>query len=145
MKKLFIAAALIFLTGAVYGAGIEWIKDFPQAQKLSRKENRPMLLFFTGSDWCGWCIKLNKEVLSKEIFSQWVKKRVIPVELDFPRHPDMQYQQQNQTLARQYGVQGFPSIILLNPDGSEIGRTGYKFGGADNYIKSLDKILGRAK
>jgi thioredoxin-related protein len=93
--KIFLAIPLLFLAISC-GAqkenasknsdeGLVWHTDMNQAIAISQKENKPMMLFFTGSDWCGWCIRLQKEVFLTETFTKWAKENVVLVELDFPR------------------------------------------------------------
>lgn len=122
-----------------------WKTDFKAAQELATKEKKPMLLFFTGSDWCGWCIRLNREVLSKPEFTKWASANVVPVELDFPRNPDPTLQKQNNELMAKYGVRGYPTLVLINADGTEFARTGYRAGGAAKYVALLQELLKKAK
>jgi thioredoxin-related protein len=97
------------------------------------------MLDFTGSDWCGWCIKLKKEVFSQEAFQEYAESELVLVELDFPRNKlqSDELKAQNQALAQKYGVRGFPTIILLSPEGELIARTGYRPGGAEAYVAHL--------
>ena len=142
MKKLLTLAALL-VVGAVLQAGPApsgWMTDFVSAQRNAQEGNRPMLLLFTGSDWCGWCIKLHKDVLSKPAFKRFaVSKKLLLVYLDFPRGPQPEeLKAQNRELARKFNVRGYPTTIVLAPDGRELGRMpGY----AKDYINRLNKIL----
>jgi len=68
-----------------FGQKEGWIENFPEAFELSVKEGKPILANFTGSDWCGWCIKLDKAVFQTEDFKKWAEENVILLELDFPR------------------------------------------------------------
>ena len=117
--------------------------DFEAAQAKAAEIEKPMLLDFSGSDWCGWCIKLDKEVFSKEVFQEYAESELVLVELDFPRSKPQseELKAQNQALAQKYGVQGFPTIILLSPDGELIARTGYRRGGAEAYVAHLKEAL----
>ena len=144
MKKLAaLAALLLFGTALLAGTPSGWTDDFAEAQKLSQKEKRPMLVLFTGSDWCGWCIKLHNDVLSKPEFKQFVDERkVVLVYLDFPRNSEMsaEAKQRNQQLAQRYKVRGFPTTVLLGADGKELGRVkGY----SAQYIEKLTGMLGK--
>lgn len=113
----------------------EWWVDFEQAQAAARAQNKPMLLDFTGSDWCGWCIKLDKEVFSQPEFKAYAAESLVLVELDFPKRKPQSaaIQAQNEALAEKYGIRGFPTILLLTPEGELIERTGYMRGGAATF------------
>lgn len=142
MKKLAVFAALL-LFGAVLTAGTPsgWIDDFAKAQELARAEKRPMLVLFTGSDWCPYCVKLHKEVLAKAAFKKFAASRkLVLVYLDFPRKSKMpaETMQRNRKLASQYEVGGYPTTILFGADGKEAGRLpGY----SKQYIERLTRML----
>ena len=125
-------------------ADAEWLIDFKAAQAKAKAENKPMLLDFTGSDWCVWCVRLTQEVFSKEAFKAYAAESLVLVELDFPsRKPQSEVTKlQNEALAQKYGIRGFPTIVLLSPEGELIGRTGYQRGGPEKYIEHLKEILG---
>ena len=111
------------------------------ALNQARSENKLVLLDFTGSDWCGWCIKFNKDVLSTDKFAGYAKSKLVLVTLDFPSHKkqDAALKQANQELRKRFGVNGFPTFVLLNSAGKELGRqTGYLRGGPDAFIAKLD-------
>lgn len=126
-----------------HGAGLAWETDFKAAQAKATASGKPMLLDFTGSDWCGWCIRLDKEVFSQPEFAAFASEALVLVELDFPRgksQPEA-IKKQNEALAKQYGVRGFPTIILLSPDGKLLAETGYQKGGAAKYVAHLKELL----
>jgi thioredoxin-related protein len=116
--------------------------DFELAQTKAKEENKSLLLDFTGSDWCGWCIKLKDEVFSKSAFKDYAKESLVLVELDFPRNKKQsaEVKKQNEALAQKFGVRGFPTLILLSPEGELIGKTGYRQGGAEAYVEHLKEI-----
>ena len=118
--------------------------DFAAASAKAKTENKPMLVDFTGSDWCGWCIKLDKEVFEKASFKKYAAENLILVSLDFPKKKKIsdKLKAQNEALSKKYGVRGFPTILLLKADGSVIGKTGYQKGGPDAYVEHLKGILG---
>ncbi len=124
-------------------AELEWITDFEKAKETAKKLKRPMLVDFTGSDWCGWCIKLDKEVFSKDEFKEYAKDNLVLVELDFPNRKKQSdaLKAQNKALAKKYGIRGYPTILLLDADGKELARTGYQRGGPEKYVKHLQKLL----
>ncbi len=122
-----------------------WIEDMKKAQALARKQDRPMLLNFSGSDWCYYCKLLDREVLDTSAFKRFAAERLILVELDFPRsHPQPGWlREQNRRLARQYGLKGFPTLIVLSPDGTRLGQLGYRPGGPEPFLQRLKAILNR--
>jgi len=142
MKKIWLALILIATSG-VAGAADLWTDDFAAAKEAAKAQNKHMLLNFTGSDWCGWCIRLHKEVFSKDAFKEYAKENLILVEIDFPRKKSLKskIQEQNETLQRTFEIAGYPTIILLDPNGNLIGRTGYKAGGAEAYVAHLKSLI----
>ena len=120
-----------------------WEINFEQALARAKTENKPMLLDFTGSDWCGWCIRLDKEVFSQPEFMTYAADSLVLVELDFPRSKmqSAEIKAQNKALAKKYSIRGYPTIVLLTADGELIARTGYQRGGAENYVAHIKEIL----
>jgi thioredoxin-related protein len=113
------------------------------ALNQARSENKMVLLDFTGSDWCGWCIKFDKDVLSTDKFAGYAKSKLVLVRLDFPHHKeqDAALKQANEQLSKQFGVDGFPTFVLLNSAGKELWRqVGYAEGGPDAFIAELDRF-----
>lgn len=119
-----------------------WTTDALAAMAKARSENKTVLMNFTGSDWCGWCIKLDKEVFSTSTFATYAKENLVLVKLDFPRHKELAASEvlQNEALARKYAVEGFPTILVLQPDGTEKGRLGYLPGGPWPWLGELKKL-----
>lgn len=95
---------------------LQWHTDMNKAYGISKATNKPIFAFFTGSDWCGWCHKLQNEVFSKHEFIAWAEKNVVLVELDFPRRKQLppELAQQNNSLQQAFGVQGFPTIWVFD-------------------------------
>ena len=125
-----------------------WMTDFEKAKKKAMAENKTLLLDFSGSDWCSWCIKLDEEVFQKDAWKAYAKKHLVQVLIDFPREKSEQseaLQKQNNALAKQYAVRGFPTVLLLNQEGKLIDKTGYQRGGAENYIKHIKALIGDAE
>jgi thioredoxin-related protein len=115
--------------------------DLPTALNQAQSENKMVLLDFTGSDWCGWCIKFDHDVLSTDKFTGYAKSKLVLVKLDYPRHKeqDAALKQANEQLSKRFGVNGFPTFVLLNSAGRELGRqVGYLRGGPDTFIAELD-------
>ena len=132
------------LASAVF-AGEGWMTDFAAAKAQAKAENKPMLLDFTGSDWCKWCIKLNNEVFEKMIATSRDLPGLVLVELEFPRGKEQsaELKAQNEKLAQQYGIRGFPTILVLSPEGELIEKTGYQRGGAEAYVEHIKGILAK--
>lgn len=121
-----------------------WYADFDKAAEQARKEKKDLLVDFTGSDWCGWCKKLDKEVFSQPEFLEAAHKQYVLVALDFPHADDVKAKvpnpARNEELQAKYGVRGFPTILLVTPDGDVFGQTGYQPGGAASYVEHLAKL-----
>lgn len=133
-------------TAAVETVKDNWMTDFEAARVKAKAENKHLLLDFTGSDWCGWCMKLDKEVFSTPEFKAFADANLILVKLDFPRRKPQSdaVKAQNQKLQVKYGVEGYPTLVILDPDGKEVGQTGYRKGGAEPYVKHLQEFLDRS-
>ena len=103
-----------------------------------------MLLDFSGSDWCGWCIKLDREVFSQKEFQDYAKDSLVLVLVDFPRQKKLPAKtvKQNEGLSQKYGIRGYPTIVILGPDGKLVGQTGYQPGGAAAYVTHLKELIG---
>lgn len=123
----------------------DWETDFKKASSAARASGKYIMLDFSGSDWCGWCIKLEKEVFSQDTFKDFAEKNLVCVLVDFPRKKKQtrELKQQNRDLATKYGIRGYPTIIILSPDGEPVGKTGYLHGGSENYIQHLNEIIKR--
>lgn len=121
----------------------QWGTSFEAAKKVSAERGIPILADFSGSDWCGWCIKLEKEVFSKAAFKDYAKTNVVLLLVDFPRRKTLgtELKSQNQKLAQTYGIEGFPTVLLLDSTGKELARTGYQPGGAEKYVEHLKSLL----
>ena len=120
-----------------------WLTDYEQALSVAKEHDLPVLINFSGSDWCGWCIKLMDEVFDKEEFKAYAKENLVLLNLDFPKQSKQskEVQAANQALAERYGVKGFPTVILLNSKGEVIGRTGYRDGGPKPYVEHLKQMI----
>ena len=138
---------MLGLTAQTFAGGEGWLTSYDQALAQAKATGKPIMTDFTGSDWCGWCIRLNKEVFSQPAFQQWAKQNVILLELDFPQNKPQsdEIKQQNKKLMAKYGVRGFPTILFLDAQGDVLGQSGYKPGGADAWVKDAQRILAAAK
>ena len=142
-KLLSISLLSIIVFHASLSAGDEWMTDFAAAKIKAAAEQKPLLLDFTGSDWCGWCIKLDKEVFSQKAFKEFAADNLVLVELDFPRGKEQSedLKAQNKALAEKYEIRGFPTILVLSPEGELIEKTGYQRGGPEAYVAHIKEIL----
>lgn len=139
-------AAGLLLSGST-GVAQEWTSDFEAALKASAETGRPILADFTGSDWCPWCLKLDSEVFSTDEFRKFAKDNVILFVADFPNEKQLPpaLVAQNKKLAEKYSIQGFPTVLILDSKGKELGRTGYRRGGAVAYVEHLKSLLPQSK
>jgi protein disulfide-isomerase len=127
-------------------ASEKWETNYNAALEQAAKENKMVLLDFTGSDWCGWCVKLHKETFSKPEFQQFASKSLVLVELDFPRGKEQSedLKKQNQELADKFGIEGFPTLVLLDSQGKEAARNvGYLPGGPEAFAKWVESAQKR--
>ncbi len=152
MKKLIIAIFIMIGSFSAQAQELTWHTDMNKATEMSLKTKKPLLLFFTGSDWCGWCIRLQKEVLKTPEFATWAKENVVLVELDFPRRSPMtpELQKQNMEMQQAFQVQGYPTVWITKAarkDGKltfeKMGSTGYVAGGPAKWLEGANKIIGK--
>jgi protein disulfide-isomerase len=141
MKKIILGLVASLIATAVWAGELEWQTDLSKAQAKAKAENKLVMLDFTGSDWCGWCIKLNKEVFSKDEFAEYAKKNLVLVEVDFPRGKQQTAEQKkaNAALQKKYNIQGYPTIIVLNKEGAKVGELGY-MSSPKPFIEKLDEM-----
>lgn len=146
-KNVLFTAGLAAIVAPAF-AGVEWMTDLEAAKSKAAAENKAVLVDFTGSDWCGWCIKLKKEVFDTPAFEQYVADKFVLVEVDVPQNAAKvggeEQLLKNQELCEQYGVEGFPTILVLTPAGQVAG--GFS-GGADmqKVTSRLDAALANVK
>ncbi|HZC35643.1 MAG TPA: thioredoxin family protein [Chthoniobacterales bacterium] len=139
IRTLAFGAALLafFPVASVFGESLAWQTDYAAAKTAATQQNKYILLDFTGSDWCPYCIKMDKEVFNKPAFSTFAGEKLILVKLDFPRNANQSAAEraQNQELAKKYGIEGFPTYVLLDSTGKEVRRqVGYLEGGPQAFI-----------
>jgi len=141
-------AATILIALGLFGAASAyadsaWETDYKNAQDEAKTNHKLVLLNFTGSDWCGYCIMLDRAILSKPEFKEYANKNLVLVELDFPRRKQQSVatRKQNQELAERYQIEGFPTLVVLNGEGKTVWRyEGYYAGGIAAFLAELDKI-----
>ena len=152
MKKLAALAAVALAScafaakpateGATLGA---WTMDMKAAQALAKQENKPLFLCFTGSDWCGWCKLMEKNVFSEPEWDAYAKENLVLVWLDFPQNAALVPEaiaKQNDELAKLYEITGFPTYVLLSPEGKEVGRLGAnRQADAESFARQVDGVF----
>lgn len=144
MKNLLAVILLLTLSlaPALRAADGNWQTDPAKALADAKGTKKLVLMDFTGSDWCSWCMKLNKEVFSQPEFQQYAKDNLVLVELDFPRGKPQSDEEKarNEALAKKYRIEGFPTIVVLNSEGKQVGQLGYMPGGSAAFIDALKKL-----
>lgn len=124
-----------------------WTDDYEAALKRAADEKKNILVDFTGSDWCGWCMRLDQEVLSTDLFRKEAPKRFVLLFIDTPQDKSLLSKvgrKQNRTLVKKYAVDGFPTLLVLDPTGKEVARLGYREGGPKAFLKYVDDAVREA-
>tara|TARA_B100001063_G_C16691478_1_gene517308 strand:+ start:65 stop:553 length:489 start_codon:yes stop_codon:yes gene_type:complete len=151
MKNILIVCTLLISSLTLYSQENDgWLLNFDKAAELSMKTGKPILANFTGSDWCGWCIRLKKEVFVTPAFKKWADENVILLELDYPRRTPQteEIKKQNRELQQFFKVRGYPTLHMFNVgivDGktqiTSLGKTGYVAGGPTPWIANANNYL----
>jgi protein disulfide-isomerase len=142
MKKIVITLLACAAFQQAHAADLIWLTDVPKAEAQAKTENKLVLLDFTGSDWCGWCIKLDKDTFSKSEFADYANKNLVLVQLDYPNKKPQSddLKKANAALQAKYAIEGFPTLIVLKPDGTVVWKqVGYLEGGPQAFIAKLDE------
>jgi len=141
MKRLVLGT---FVMAALGAQAASWQTDLNSARAQAKQEGKAVLINFTGSDWCGWCIKLKQEVFSQPQFDEYADKHLILVEIDFPKKATQSpaAKKGNSILAKAMSVSSFPTLVFLDRHGRELGRSGYKPGGTAAFIQEATRIVG---
>lgn len=156
MKKIVLVLVIALGSFSVQAQeSVEWHTDFNKAMAISNKTHKPLFMFFTGSDWCGWCMKLQKEVFKTPEFEKWAKDNVVLLELDFPRRTPQseEIKQQNAGLNSFFQVRGYPTVWVADVDKTAEGKiqfkargsSGYVAGGPSVWLEGANKILSNNK
>ncbi len=147
MLKLISPIIALIATASIASAAADgWTDDWQAAKLRSKEEKKPVLLYLTGSDWCGWCKKLEKEVLTQKAFMDFAKEHFILMEADFPRNKEQpaELKKQNAELEKKYLNGGYPTMWVLDSEGNKLSEDlGELKGGVDGYIAKLKEVLGK--
>ena len=137
---LWVVAALFLGAFQAGAAEAHWLTDYDKAVAQAKATHRPLLMDFTGSDWCPFCIQMEKDVFTKSQFTEYADKNVVLLRLDFPQGHQLpaKLQDQNNTLQEKYGVEGMPTFILIDESGKVLAsHVGYLDGGPAAFIDFL--------
>ena len=143
-KKTLCIAALLAALVPAWAA--EWMTDLEAAKAKAAAENKAVLIDFTGSDWCGWCIRLRKQVLDTPAFEAYAKDKFVLMEVDVPQNPkfDKALRERNEKICQDFGVAGFPTLLVITPQGDVVGGfSGFK-SSVTEAAKPLDAALSTA-
>lgn len=141
ITMLFVAIMLLSVTGIAQ----TWVTDFDQAKRQAEEKNRPILLVFSGVDWCVPCMKLENNIWQSEEFKSFAKDHYVLLKADFPKQKknrlSVEQQAHNDRLSEKYNPNGyFPLVVLLGKNGKVIGNTGFKNLAPAEYIKHLQSL-----
>jgi thioredoxin-related protein len=121
----------------------QWGHDLSRAETEARSGRRLVLINFTGSDWCGWCLRLRRELFMKPEFMSYAETNLVLVEIDFPRDNRQSPGQRaaNAAAALRFGVTRVPALVLLDGDGRALRNWGFEDGGARHYLAEFRKAI----
>ena len=148
MKRIITALSACCVVGALLAADSSWMTSVPEAKAKAEKEQKLVFLDFTGSDWCGWCKKLEAEVFASEEFVNYANKNLVMVFVDFPHTKELpaDLKAANDALAKKYDVSMYPTLVVTKPDGTVVWKhVGYMEGGPSKWIAKLDEAKAKAK
>jgi thioredoxin-related protein len=147
MKTLLRSLAVLAATASFAFGSEGWMTNWEEAKAKAKAENKPILINLTGSDWCGWCIKIEKEVFSSKEFKEYAAANVILMEADFPKKKELSadLKKQNEALKKQYLAGGYPTVWLLDAEGNKLSEDlGELKGGTKAYIEKLTGLIAKA-
>lgn len=143
---LLVAAVATTVSGANLSKSVPkgWDENYEEGKALAEKSGKLVLLAFSGSDWCGWCKKMEKDIYSDPKFISEAKKRYVLLMIDSPRDKSILSslaEKQNPELTQKFGVRGFPSTVVVRPSGEEVRRFGgYQSCGVDGFLEALAEV-----
>lgn len=136
--------SMVAFAASCFAGEAVWLHDFDAAKKQAKAEDKSIFINFTGSDWCGWCIRLEKEVFEKEAFKKYAAENLVLVEIDFPKKKEQsaELKAQNKALDKKFKIRGYPTLFLLDSEGEKLsGDVGYRKGGSEAYVAHLKELL----
>ncbi len=142
------AVCALIIGGASYGEAaqsqVNWTTNYQDALNQAKQNSKPILLFFTGSDWCTWCQKLEHEVFQSPDFASSVGDKFIFVKLDYPRSFRLDYQTeaQNQRLQEKYNIRAYPTVIVIDGNEGFLGNVN-RNGSVQKYVSDLVQLANR--
>jgi thiol-disulfide isomerase/thioredoxin len=144
MRKGLLVGVFLAVLGVRAFASDAWLTSYDDAMKLSKKSGKPVMAYFTGSDWCIWCHRLDDEVLDTPTFQKWATDHVVLLKLDFPQQTPQssELKAQNSALQAKFSVIGFPTVHVLDYHGDDMANQGYEPGGPDKWISHLGSQIG---
>jgi protein disulfide-isomerase len=148
MKRVLSVLFACCVVGTLFAADSTWLTSVPEARAKAEKEKKLVLLDFTGSDWCPWCIKLHTEVFSKPEFADYAKKNLVLVKVDFPRNKPQsdELKAANKALFEKYEIPAYPTLVVLKPDGTVVWKqVGYPNDGKESPLSTVIAKLDEAK
>jgi thiol-disulfide isomerase/thioredoxin len=125
-----------------------WFTDLQAAKQEAAASGKPLLMHFSGSDWCGACMQVDKDILQQDAFKSYAKEKWVLVELDYPRDQSKQSKatiEQNRTLLKPYGIRGYPSVVLADSAGLPFATIIYRRDGPEAHVQRLDALLANQK
>lgn len=143
MKKIAVGLLVLLALGRVVAAEAEWLTDLDKAKAKAKAENKLVLMDFTGSDWCPPCKALHKNVLTSQEFVDYAKKNLVLVEVDFPRRKSQsaELKKANRALAEKFGVEAFPTVIVLDSNGKQLSKeSGYSGESPKQFIAQIEAL-----
>lgn len=124
-----------------------WYTDYEKARLEAAQTGKLILADFTGSDWCHWCVKLKKDRFEKPEFQAWARENVVLLELDYPKNSSLPLatKMQNEKLKKKYDIRSYPTVLLLNPNGSVQAKMGYESGkSASEWVQLAESRLNQS-
>jgi protein disulfide-isomerase len=146
MKKYLgaiILTLMLLIPNFTIALDTQWSDNLDQAKIAAQTGDKYIFVNFSGSDWCYWCKKLEKEVLNTVEFKKFAADNLVLVSIDFPKRIKQTpaLKQRNEELASKYAIRGFPSVVIMAADGEVIKKTGYRQGGSKAYVAYVEDIL----
>jgi protein disulfide-isomerase len=143
--KYFLSLVACVALASACAADLPWLTDLPKAKELAKSQKKMVLMDFTGSDWCPWCIRLDKEVFQTPEFAGYAKTNLVLVMIDFPKRKQLPeaLAKANRTLAKEFNVEAFPTLIVLNSEGKKAGEPEYAGGGPKALIEAINACKGK--